>query len=157
MQQIIAANRQDGYLQLIVNRSEFREDFQSTVACDFIKSSISLVFEIPIRELNARTRLSAKVAFARQLAMYIAHVRLGLKLGVVGGQFGRDRTTVAHACRVIEDRRDEPEVDFLADCMERSVDEWLRLVSANADSMAAVSATSARHAPSIADHPSLEV
>lgn len=104
---------------------------QSIPACYFIKSSIALVFNISIHELNAQTRLGAKIAFARQLAMYIAHVRLGMKLVEIGHLFGRDRTTVAHACRVIEDRRDEPHIDFMIDCMERSVEEWLTLSTQN--------------------------
>lgn len=96
-------------------------------ACYFIKSSVALVFGISVHELNAQTRLGAKIAFARQLAMYIAHVRLGMKLVEVGQLFGRDRTTVAHACRLIEDRRDVPEIDFMIDCIERGVEEWLAL------------------------------
>lgn len=96
-------------------------------ACQFIKSSVALVFGVSIHELNAQTRLGAKIAFARQLAMYIAHVRLGMKLVEIGHTFGRDRTTVAHACRLVEDRRDEPHIDFLIDCIERSVEEWLEL------------------------------
>lgn len=106
-----------------------QEILTSKRACHFIKSSVAMVFGITMSDLNAQTRLSADIAFARQLAMYVAHVRLGLKLGEIGRAFGRDRTTVAHACRVIEDRRDEPAIDFLVDCLERSLDEWLGLAA----------------------------
>ena len=78
-------------------------------------------------DLDSRTRKQADIAFARQIAMYIAHVRLGLNLGEVGRVFQRDRTTVGHACRLIEDRRDDEQVDFLINCLERAVEEWLQI------------------------------
>jgi chromosomal replication initiation ATPase DnaA len=43
--------------------------------------------------------------------MYLAHVAGGLTLVEVARLFARDRTTVAHACAVVEDRRDDPEFD----------------------------------------------
>jgi hypothetical protein len=43
--------------------------------------------------------------------MYLAHVAGGLPLAEVGRLFKRDRTTVAHACAVVEDRRDDPAFD----------------------------------------------
>mgnify|MGYP001292082779 CR=1 FL=1 len=100
-------------------------------ACDFVKNCVSIAFNIPLRKLNAPTRLGARIAFARQVAMYIAHVQLGLKLHEVGRYFDRDRTTVAHACRLVEDHRDNSEIDFLIDCLCRSLDEWRALSSAS--------------------------
>jgi hypothetical protein len=43
--------------------------------------------------------------------MYLAHVAFRLSLTEVGELFGRDRTTVAHACGVIEDLRDDEIID----------------------------------------------
>ena len=43
--------------------------------------------------------------------MYLAHVTFGLSYAEVGRAFGRDRTTAAHACRLIEDRREDPDLD----------------------------------------------
>jgi hypothetical protein len=59
-------------------------------------------------------------AFARQIAMYLAHVGFGLSMAEVGKAFGRDRTTVVHACHVIEDRRDETRFDELLDHLEQA-------------------------------------
>ncbi len=53
------------------------------------------------------SRCDADAAEARQLAMYLMHVILRRSYHEVGRYFGRDRTTVAHACARIEDRRDE--------------------------------------------------
>ena len=38
--------------------------------------------------------------------MYLANVAFGLGYAQVGAGFGRDRTTVRHACAKIEDARD---------------------------------------------------
>jgi chromosomal replication initiation ATPase DnaA len=62
-------------------------------------------------DLDGATRGCAQVALARQAGMYLARVSLGLTLSQAANLFGRDRTTAAHACRVIEDRRDDPIFD----------------------------------------------
>ncbi len=54
----------------------------------------------------------------KQIAMYLLHVGRGVSMERVGEAFGRDRSTVGHACRVIEDGRDEPRLDRLLDCLE---------------------------------------
>ena len=59
-------------------------------------------------------------AFARQIAMYLAHVGFGLSMAEVGRAFGRDRTTVVHACHLIEDRRDDVRFDQLLDHLEQA-------------------------------------
>jgi hypothetical protein len=68
------------------------------------------VFQVPHAKLRSRDR-AASVALARQTAMYLAHVTFGLSFSEVGQLFGRDRTTVAYACRVVEDLRDDPVTD----------------------------------------------
>lgn len=66
---------------------------------------------LTIDALLTLRRSSAPIAAARQLAMYVAHVALGLSQADVARAFGRDRTTVAHACRRIEDLRDGTSFD----------------------------------------------
>ena len=67
------------------------------------------------------SRGRANVARARQVAMYLAHTICGYTLTDVGEMFERDRTTVAHACRVVEDQRDDPHFDRALDLLERGV------------------------------------
>lgn len=55
----------------------------------------------------------------RQIAMYVCHVTLQLSLSEIGQAFGRDRTTVAYSCRVIEDRRDDRSFDEFIASVER--------------------------------------
>lgn len=59
----------------------------------------------------AGRRGSPRAAQARQVAMYLCHVALGMSLSRVGAAFGRDRSTVAYACHAMEERRDDPDFD----------------------------------------------
>ena len=82
------------------------------------QQAVAYAFDVPVEEIAAPTRRSAKVALARQVAMYLAHVAFELSLARVGDAFGRDRTTAAYACHRIEDRRDEPGFDGFLDALE---------------------------------------
>ena len=86
-----------------------------------IEQAVIRVFGVGHADLYRETRGRAKVALARQVAMYLAHVACGLSLTETGRLFGRDRTTVAHACGVIEDRRDDPVFDRALDLLEWAV------------------------------------
>jgi chromosomal replication initiation ATPase DnaA len=76
------------------------------------------VFGVDEAELFMVSRGRARVALARQVAMYLAHVSCGLSFTEVGEIFHRDRTTVAHACGVVEDRRDDPVFDRALELLE---------------------------------------
>ena len=99
----------------------------SGLARRVVEQAVAMAFQVPLRELRARTRRRAPIAFARQVAMYLAHVAYGLTLTEVGVLFTRDRTTVAHACGIVEDRRDDPIFDIFLDHLEISI---VRLVIA---------------------------
>ena len=86
-----------------------------------IEQAVVQVFGVDYDDLHRITRGRAKIAFARQVAMYLAHVACRLSLTDTGRVFGRDRTTVAHACSVIEDRRDDPVFDRVLDLLEWAV------------------------------------
>jgi chromosomal replication initiation ATPase DnaA len=88
----------------------------------FVEILVESAFGIAHPALHAPGRGPAQVAFARQVAIYLSHVRLGLSYSAAGRFFGRDRTTAAHACRVIEERREESSLDSLLDCLERAID-----------------------------------
>ena len=67
---------------------------------------------MPVTSLRHAARGKAPAARTRQTAMYLAHVVFGLSLTRVGISFGRDRTTVRHACRLVEETRDDARVEF---------------------------------------------
>ena len=58
----------------------------------------------------------------RQIAMYISHVVLSVPYQTVATAFGRDRTTVIHACSVVEDRRDDAGYDRFVEQCERCIE-----------------------------------
>ncbi len=92
--------------------------------CNFILHLVARAHGVDARALQAATRQRAPVALARQTAMYLAHVSCGLTLSETGRGFGRDRTTVAHACERTEDRRDAADTDLALDCLEAAIVEW---------------------------------
>jgi chromosomal replication initiation ATPase DnaA len=83
--------------------------------------TVCSAFLVSPRKFHSRTRSIAQVARARQVAIYLAHVGFGLSYAEAGRLFGRDRTTAAYACRLIEDRRDDPRFDASLDCLEHTL------------------------------------
>ena len=57
----------------------------------------------------------------RQIAMYLSHVVLSVPYRTIASAFGRDRTTVVHACAVVEDRRDDAGYDRFVERCERCI------------------------------------
>jgi chromosomal replication initiation ATPase DnaA len=88
--------------------------------------AVTSVFALPRTALATESRGPAEIAFARQVAMYLAHIAGGHSLSAVGRMFGRDRTTVAHACGLVEDRRDDPSFDRAIEALEGAVRGTLR-------------------------------
>jgi len=86
--------------------------------CDVAATVTAAAFALPVAAIAAPTRRDAYTAFARQCAMYLAHVAFGLSFSDIGRAFGRDRTTAAHACRLVEDRRDDPAVERVVAALE---------------------------------------
>jgi len=95
-----------------------------------LEDAAAVVFDVPLEELRASSRRAAEVAFARQSAMYLAHVVLGMRYSEIGRLFGRDRTTAAHACRTVEDRRDDPLIDLQLEVLEAVCGETLFVAAA---------------------------
>jgi len=89
------------------------------VICQFVVACVAADFNLDAGALTAATRGSPREAFARQVAMYLAHVGFALSFETIGRCFGRDRTTVAHACRVVEDGRDDIWLDCRLATLER--------------------------------------
>ncbi len=84
---------------------------QSIRKIDTLNKVLLSYFNISKSELYASSRQKASIALIRQIAMYICHVNFSLTYTEIGIVFGRDRTTASHACRLIEDKRDNPKFD----------------------------------------------
>ncbi len=73
---------------------------------------------VPAAQMRGRRRGIRNVAAARQTAMYLSHVVFGLSFTRVGICFGRDRTTVSHACALVEEWREDPRLELGLGAME---------------------------------------
>ena len=76
-------------------------------ACGLAREIASAFFAVPVPDIASPSRAVAPVCEARHVAMYLAHVVFQVPLMAIAAAFGRDRTSVAHAVRRIEDRRDD--------------------------------------------------
>jgi chromosomal replication initiation ATPase DnaA len=102
-------------------------------ACRLVEALVAAALGTAIGELRCEGRGRAAAVEARQVAMYLAHVDLGIDLTRIAEHFGRDRTTVAHACARIEDRRDDPGFERVLACLESALQRWRRHMPAGGD------------------------
>ena len=89
--------------------------------CENVLRVVAQYFGLRMIDLLATTRRESKVAFARQIAMYLAHTHYSIPMGHIGETIGRDRTTVGFGIRKIEDRRDETDIDVILSCLEMAL------------------------------------
>jgi hypothetical protein len=85
-----------------------------------VEVAVAAAFDVSIEDLHRPTRGTARTALARQIAMYVSHVTLGFCYREAGSMFGRDRTTAAHACRIVEERREDPRMDAQVQALEQA-------------------------------------
>lgn len=96
----------------------FLQPPRTTCIFRLMETAVAATFAVPLKELQASTRCRADVAFARQVTMYLARVVLGMRYSAIGRACGRDHTTVAHACHVVEQRRDDPATNRVLHTLE---------------------------------------
>jgi chromosomal replication initiation ATPase DnaA len=92
-----------------------------------LEEAVASAFGVGRARLWAGARAKPSEVLARQVAMYLAHVGIGLSLVEVARLFARDRKTVARACALVEDRRDCATFDRSLDLLEGA----LRMLSAH--------------------------
>ena len=85
---------------------------------------VAAVEGVPVDKLLDPARGDSRAAAVRHLAMYLSHVMLSRPQLRVGRLFGRDRTSVSHACAQIEDRRDEADFDAHVCAIEATILGW---------------------------------
>jgi len=95
--------------------------FERSELCETIERAVATRLAVPLEDMRSASRGRATVAFARQIAMYLAHVVMSLNYSETGRMFRRDRTTAVYACRLIEDRRDHPATDALLQSLETAL------------------------------------
>ncbi len=83
--------------------------------------------KVSANKLLGPVRGDAKSSRARQVAIYLMHTSLSLSYGDISRIYGRDRTTIAYSCKVVEDLRDEPLFDGWITGLEQAVSMMLSL------------------------------
>ncbi len=86
--------------------------------CDGLIDILSAYFNVSGRDIRSPKRHNLDVARVRQIGMYVANVVLGINMTMIGQGFGRNKSTVIHACHIIEDMRDDDEFDSLVARLE---------------------------------------
>ncbi|MEM9055543.1 MAG: helix-turn-helix domain-containing protein [Pseudomonadota bacterium] len=86
-----------------------------------VASLVGYALELKADTILRTERGSREIVQARQVAMYLAHVGLGLSLARVAAAFERDRSTVAHACHRIEEKRDDVAFDAWLETLEQGL------------------------------------
>jgi chromosomal replication initiator protein len=98
-----------------------RASEQRRTSAERIEALVAAELGIEPRALRSPRR-EARVVFARQLAMYFLRNLLSLSLAAIGERYGRDHTTVLHAVRMVNSRRDrDPEVRRLVSALEEKL------------------------------------
>ncbi len=107
----------------IINGKQGRQNVNDKKPIDamIIVNMVSKLTNVARADFFHNSRCKAHIAEARQLAMYLLHITSGRSMSEVGRFFGRDRTTVSHACAKIEDRRDNMEFDELVTQLEDEI------------------------------------
>jgi chromosomal replication initiation ATPase DnaA len=72
---------------------------------------VAQAYGVTLEEMRAATRRTSQTAFARQVAMYLAHVVFSMSIGDVAQAFARDRSTVCYAVQRVEALREDPDLD----------------------------------------------
>jgi chromosomal replication initiator protein len=77
----------------------------SSCSIDSIQNTVASHFGVTFAELISSSR-TARIAWPRQLAIYLARELTGASLEAIGRAFGgRNHATVLHACKRVEERR----------------------------------------------------
>ncbi len=106
-------------VKLLVHASVYKQDITNEMARDVLKdfvkttprkTSISVIqkvvsqhYRVPVESMRSKVR-TARLAFPRQVAIFLARDMTSASLAQIGQRFGgRDHTTVIHACQKISD------------------------------------------------------
>ncbi len=94
----------------------------------FVNQMVAAAFEIKADALMHNQRGDARTSRARQIAMYLINTSLSQSFVEVAAFYGRDRTTVSHACTVVEELRDIAEFDTRLSELEKTITTVLKLI-----------------------------
>lgn len=105
-----------GAFSMDISEAQARDRAAARLAADVASYALGVAAEniLDIRQGGPR-----ETAFARHVAAYLCHVGFEMSLARIAAAFGRDRSTIAHACHVIEDRREDGAFDVWISGLEK--------------------------------------
>ncbi len=95
--------------------------FPERTVCRIVRQVVAELIMLSSDRVFLRRDRRRMACHVRQISMYVCHVALSMPQPDIAAAFGRDRTTVGHACHVVEDRRDDPYFDDFVSAVERIV------------------------------------
>jgi chromosomal replication initiation ATPase DnaA len=104
-----------------INNRLHTTQVHDAASCRLVEAATCNAFKAAPADVRSLQRCKRSIAQTRQIAMYLAHVGLGLSLTASGRGLGRDRTTVRYACTRIEDARDDVRFDQALSALERGL------------------------------------
>jgi chromosomal replication initiator protein len=101
----------------------FASPRQTNISIEIIQRVIADYFSLLSSDIKGKKR-SQNIVFPRQIAMCIAREITGFSTTEIGQAFGRDHTTVMHACQKIEERKKaDPTLDSTIQTLVRMIKE----------------------------------
>jgi hypothetical protein len=100
-------------------RPAFSASLPSRTVCRIVSQITAEMVSLLSDRVVVRRERRRPACHVRQISMYVCHVALQMSFSDIGAAFGRDRTTVGHACHVVEDRRDDAAFDEFVSAIER--------------------------------------
>jgi chromosomal replication initiation ATPase DnaA len=79
--------------------------FLSSQRAGLAQTIVMQVYGVPVTEMRAPTRGRPLVARARQIAIHLARSVFAMSHKQLAAEFGRDRSTICHACQLIDGMR----------------------------------------------------
>lgn len=111
--------RMPGRVGMAASRDNPVDILRCRIVWRLVAELFAMACEADLPEGAARRRPRCHV---RQIAIYLSHVVLSVPYRTVATAFGRDRTTIVHACAVVEDRRDDTGYDRFVERCERCIE-----------------------------------
>ncbi|MBL1406849.1 MAG: hypothetical protein COC00_012760 [Rhizobiales bacterium] len=90
----------------------------SKYAGELALAIVSSNLKVSITDIKRSNRGKTNICVARQVVMYLLHTSMSCSYCEVAMFLSRDRTTVSHGCRLIEDMRDDENFDKVITNME---------------------------------------
>jgi len=85
--------------------------FVDAARANLIASVVALEFSLPQAGIIGAGKGTSDRSYARHIAMYMMYCVFGTTKSRIAEVFGRHVSTVSHACKAVEDQRDDPVFD----------------------------------------------